>query len=193
MTDESSPTPAPEEPSDSGSAVPSRTRRATKTPRAKKATKRAKSAAKQEPEETKEPAAEVPASTSEAEEKPVSSVPAAESEASGNGEGGSEVTGEWPEPATSEGAGGTKRKRRRKKKGGQGGEGGGQNGENGQGSAPQRGKHDPELVAKHAWKIYLAEISEEGVALVGDNDARELARRCFRLAEVFLDEQTRRR
>lgn len=58
---------------------------------------------------------------------------------------------------------------------------------------PPRPKADPELLAKFAWKIYLAEISEEGVALVGDNDARDLARRCFRLAEIFLDEQTRRR
>jgi hypothetical protein len=56
-----------------------------------------------------------------------------------------------------------------------------------------RPKSDPELLAKFAWKIYLAEISEEGVALVGDNDARDLARRCFRLAEIFLDEQSRKR
>jgi hypothetical protein len=57
----------------------------------------------------------------------------------------------------------------------------------------QRHRVDPELLAKRAWKIYLAEISEEGVALVGDGDARELSRRCFRLAEIFLEEQARRR
>lgn len=51
---------------------------------------------------------------------------------------------------------------------------------------------DPETLAKAAWKIYLAEVSEEGVALVGDQDARELARRCFRLAEIFLEERGRR-
>lgn len=51
---------------------------------------------------------------------------------------------------------------------------------------------DPEFLAKAAWKIYLAEVSEEGVALVGDQDARELARRCFRLAEIFLEEKGRR-
>jgi hypothetical protein len=54
-------------------------------------------------------------------------------------------------------------------------------------------KHDAEMLAKCAWKIYLAEISEEGVALVGDHDAKELSRRCFRLAEIFMEEQARRR
>jgi hypothetical protein len=55
-----------------------------------------------------------------------------------------------------------------------------------------RHKPDPEKVAKNAWKIFLAEVSEEGVALIGDNDARELARRCFRLSEIFLEEEDRR-
>ncbi len=55
-----------------------------------------------------------------------------------------------------------------------------------------RRRMDPEKVATKAWKIYLAEVSEEGVALIGDNDARELARRCFRLSELFLEEQERR-
>jgi hypothetical protein len=55
-----------------------------------------------------------------------------------------------------------------------------------------RPKLDADKVAKNAWKIFLAEVSEEGVALIGDNDARELARRCFRLAEIFLEEQDRR-
>lgn len=58
---------------------------------------------------------------------------------------------------------------------------------------PPRVKIDSEQLAKFAWKIFLAEVSEEGVALVGDNDARELSRRCFRLAEIFLEEQGRRR
>ena len=57
---------------------------------------------------------------------------------------------------------------------------------------PPRKKLDPEKVAKNAWKIYLAEVSEEGVALIADNDARELARRCFRLSEIFLEEEDRR-
>ena len=61
---------------------------------------------------------------------------------------------------------------------------------------PQPHKHrrklDPGKVAKNAWKIFLAEVSEEGVALIGDNDARELARRCFRLSEIFLEEEEKR-
>ncbi|MCX8497335.1 MAG: hypothetical protein ORN51_14230 [Akkermansiaceae bacterium] len=56
-----------------------------------------------------------------------------------------------------------------------------------------RPKIDPELLTKMAWKIYLAEIGEEGVALIGDNDAKELSRRCYRLAEIFIEEQSRRR
>ncbi len=56
-----------------------------------------------------------------------------------------------------------------------------------------RVKIDPELLTKMAWKIYLAEVSEEGVALIGDNDAKDLSRRCFRLAEIFIEEQARRR
>jgi hypothetical protein len=59
--------------------------------------------------------------------------------------------------------------------------------------APQKPRMvEAELLAKSAWKIFLAEISEEGVALVGDHDARDLARRCFRLAEIFHEEQARR-
>ncbi len=57
----------------------------------------------------------------------------------------------------------------------------------------QRSKLDPDQLARFAWKIYLSEVSEEGVALVGDVDAKELSRRCFRLAEIFLEEQARRR
>ena len=64
------------------------------------------------------------------------------------------------------------------------------------GNAPRQPAHrpklDPETLATKAWKIYLAEVSEEGVALIGDQDARELARRCFRLAEIFIEEQARR-
>lgn len=56
-----------------------------------------------------------------------------------------------------------------------------------------RPKIDPALLTKMAWKIYLAEVSEEGVALIGDNDAKDLSRRCFRLAEIFIEEQARRR
>ena len=102
----------------------------------------------------------------------------------------------------SEGEGGNKRKRRRRKgKGGGGAASAGEVVAEGavavpSSSAPQqstsRQRVDPGALAKAAWKIYLAEISEEGVSLVGDQDARELARRCFRLAEIFLDESGRR-
>ena len=52
-------------------------------------------------------------------------------------------------------------------------------------------RHDSKDLSKKAWKIFLAEVSEEGIALIGDQDARELSRRCFRIAELFLDEQAR--
>jgi hypothetical protein len=56
-----------------------------------------------------------------------------------------------------------------------------------------RVKLDPESVSKLALKIYLSEVSEEGVALISDSDAKELTHRCFRLAEIFMEEQARRR
>ena len=62
-----------------------------------------------------------------------------------------------------------------------------------QAQAQTRGPVNPEELAKKAWKIFLAEVSEEGVALIGDHDARELSKRCFRLAEIFIEEQGRRR
>ena len=134
----------------------------------------------------------------------------------------SHAGGDWPEPeAESTGSNqsqteSAKRKRRRRK--GKGGVTGLQNSntpspdesvpsdpiatESPQESRPrphpapqpaQRSKIDPALLTKMAWKIYLAEVSEEGVALIGDNDAKDLSRRCFRLAEIFIEEQSRRR
>lgn len=135
----------------------------------------------------------------------------------------SSLRGDWPEPEpASAGASGVaenpKRKRRRKKGKGhnpQTAEATGDDesspqeiGEPAVPSVPQpmpspgppprpvlapRARIDPDVLAKLAWKIYLAEISEEGVALVGDIDAKELSRRCFRLAEIFIEEQSRRR
>jgi len=58
---------------------------------------------------------------------------------------------------------------------------------------PRPSRHDPKDLGNKAWKIYLAEVSEEGIALINDQDAREIARRCFRLSEIFLDEQARQR
>jgi len=126
----------------------------------------------------------------------------------------------WAEPETIQGETGTqggKRKRRRKKKGGANGIAGAQHGE-AQGPRPQtpsaenapaqpqqaprpaqpqpqqapRVPLDLEEVSKKAWKIFLSEVSEEGLALIGDNDARDLTRRSFRLAEIFLEEKARR-
>jgi hypothetical protein len=145
--------------------------------------------------------------------------PETASEAKAESEPSPAARSDWPEPepATSGGGSGPenpKRKRRRKK-----GKGGGQSPANAAAenespdessdaastpvtqqsqqharpNQPPRVKVDAEQLAKFAWKIYLAEVSEEGVALVGDNDARELSRRCFRLAEIFLEEQARRR
>lgn len=143
--------------------------------------------------------------------------PSSDTEDSGNE---SSPRGDWPEPeAASSGAPSSpenpKRKRRRKKGKGNNVQNAGPQSEPEQSprvaddsvdasaSQPQaqpsrpnpspRTKLDPELLAKFAWKIYLSEVSEEGVALVGDHDAKELTRRCFRLAEIFLEEQARRR
>jgi hypothetical protein len=48
---------------------------------------------------------------------------------------------------------------------------------------------DAEDLARKAWQIYSAEIAEDGVTLFDDKDASALARRAFRLAQVFLDAQ----
>jgi hypothetical protein len=129
------------------------------------------------------------------------------------------TAGDWPEPeAPSAGSPSqsenSKRKRRRRKGKGNQGQNAAQPVDSESASAPDgagepsseapapqaprpqqppRTRLDPELLAKFAWKIYLSEVSEEGVALIGDNDAKELSRRCFRLAEIFLEEQSRRR
>jgi hypothetical protein len=58
--------------------------------------------------------------------------------------------------------------------------------------AAPRPKLDPEQVAQKAWKIFQSEVGEEGLALIDDHDAREISRRCFRLAEIFLEEAARR-
>lgn len=92
------------------------------------------------------------------------------------------------EPAASESQGGNKRRRRRRKKGSEG-----ESAEGGQIAASvSRPKLDSDQVSKKAWRIYLSEVSEEGLALINDQDARELSRRSFRMAEIFLEEEARR-
>ncbi len=59
---------------------------------------------------------------------------------------------------------------------------------------PQRQiKVDHEDVSKKAWKIFLAEVAEDGLGLITDKDAKEMAKRSFRVAELFLEEDARRR
>ena len=147
---------------------------------------------------------------------PTSSYPVFDlSEAPAETRKSADSSNDWPEPEPASGGDappqeGSKRKRRRKK-----GKGGGQQtaaqtmaadsapiaeGDSPSAQTPKprpshnhRTKADPEKVAKLALKIYLAEVSEEGVALIGDNDAKELSRRCFRLAEIFIEEESRHR
>jgi hypothetical protein len=131
-------------------------------------------------------------------------------------------SGGWPEPETVQGGGegsssSGKRKRRRKKKGGQGGaqiQGSqesssslksspgsfsGDEGVSSPSAKPQSAQPsgprvpiDQDDLAKKAWKIFIGEIGEEGLALVGDQEGRELSRRSFKLAEIFLEEKARR-
>ena len=54
-------------------------------------------------------------------------------------------------------------------------------------------KVDPKDVSKKAWKIFLAEVAEDGLGLITDKDAKEMAKRSFRVAELFLEEDARRR
>lgn len=79
---------------------------------------------------------------------------------------------------------GGKRRRRRRRRSGDSGE---SNGE-----PVSKPDLDPEQLAKKAWKIFLSEVSEEGLALINDNDARQLSQRSFKLAEIFLEEAARR-
>lgn len=61
-----------------------------------------------------------------------------------------------------------------------------------QGKSPTAGAHiqlDDQQVAKRAWKIFLGEVGEEGLALITDNDARELARRSLKIAELYSREE----
>ena len=50
-------------------------------------------------------------------------------------------------------------------------------------------KLDGKTVTKRAWKIFLGEVGEEGLALIGDKDARELARRSLKIAEIYSQEE----
>lgn len=83
---------------------------------------------------------------------------------------------------------GGKRKRRRRNKKGNGIE------ERMTPQEPQGPRQlDVKKIAKRAWKLFLAEVSEEGLALMDDHVAREASRRAFRCAELFTLEESRRK
>ncbi|MEE1266784.1 MAG: hypothetical protein UHH87_10900, partial [Akkermansia sp.] len=50
-----------------------------------------------------------------------------------------------------------------------------------------------EELVRRAWKIFLGEVTEEGLALMDDRTAAEASRRAFRVAELFLIEAARHR
>ena len=50
-------------------------------------------------------------------------------------------------------------------------------------------KLDNKKISKRAWKIFLGEVNEEGLALIADKEARELAKRSLRVAEIYTHEE----
>ena len=52
---------------------------------------------------------------------------------------------------------------------------------------------DQEELVRRAWKIFLGEVTEEGLALMDDRTAAEASRSAFRVAELFLIEAARHR
>jgi len=85
------------------------------------------------------------------------------------------------------GNGGNNRRKRRRNRNHRGNEG-----QSPQPQAPQVRVDADELV-RRAWKIYLGEVTEEGLALMDDRTAAEASRRAFRVAELFLIEASRHR
>ena len=57
---------------------------------------------------------------------------------------------------------------------------------------PREPRVAPEALFRCAWKIFLGEVTEEGLALMDDRTAREASARAFRVAEIFLQESGRR-
>ena len=183
---------------------------ARKKPAARKAAKTAKTAKTKPAASAVEAPAEVrPAAPVE----PVAAAPAREARESEPREPREPRSSEAREAPTSffvdspvqESGGSSKKRRRRKKKSGQGQAFQAERSSTEIAAVPAfegapapvsqsapRSKVDSEEVAKKAWKIFQAEVGEEGLALIDDHDAREISRRCFRLAEIFLDEAARR-
>ena len=92
-----------------------------------------------------------------------------------------------PETVGGEQGGGNGRRKRRRNRNRRGE--GGNNAP--QSTAPLR--VDAEELNRRAWKIFLGEVTEEGLALMDDRTAAEAARRAFRVAELFLQEAARHR
>ncbi|MGJ8695013.1 MAG: hypothetical protein ACSHYF_01735 [Verrucomicrobiaceae bacterium] len=61
------------------------------------------------------------------------------------------------------------------------------------GNEPSKPKQpvDEDHLKKKAWKIYLSEVTEEGLALLDDAGLRAFARGSFQAARVFLEEEQR--
>ncbi|MGN0868685.1 MAG: hypothetical protein ACI4O9_04065 [Akkermansia sp.] len=91
-----------------------------------------------------------------------------------------------PETVGGEQGGGNGRRKRRRNRNRRG-----EGGNAPQGPAPVR--VDAEELNRRAWKIFLGEVTEEGLALMDDRTASEAARRAFRVAELFLQEAARHR
>lgn len=84
-----------------------------------------------------------------------------------------------------EGGGNGGKRRRRRNRNRRGGEGQPQT------QQPAQPKVNPDELVRRAWKIFLGEVTEEGLALMDDRTAAEASRRAFRVAELFLLEAAR--
>lgn len=85
-----------------------------------------------------------------------------------------------------EGGGNGGKRRRRRNRNRRGGEG------QPQAQQPTQPRVNPDELVRRAWKIFLGEVTEEGLALMDDRTAAEASRRAFRVAELFLQEAARR-
>lgn len=56
---------------------------------------------------------------------------------------------------------------------------------------PFHNRIDTDELVRRAWKIYLGEVTEEGLALMDDRTAKEAATRAFAVAKIFLAEAAR--
>lgn len=90
-------------------------------------------------------------------------------------------------PTGDHGQSGKRNKRRRNKRGNSG------QGEHANSQDVPARELNQKKLCKKAWEIFSAEVGEEGLALMDDNISREAARRSFRVAELFLQEENRRK